>query len=51
MSAGNKVRDDMEERTMLVIMLVVNKQATFCFSWGDFGRSFLLCVSVCVCDC
>lgn len=33
---------------MLVIMLVVSKQATFCFSGGDFGRSFLFCVCVCV---
>lgn len=46
MSASNKVRD--EGRTMLVIMLVVSKQATFCFSWGGFGRSFLLCVCVIV---
>lgn len=45
MSASNKVRD--EGRIMLVIMLVVSKRATFCFSGGVSGGLFF-CVCVCV---
>lgn len=47
MSASYKVRD--EGRTMLVIMLAVSKQATFCFLRGLREVFSFMCV--CVYDC